>query len=492
MTRMKNKDHLKAKQIVEEFTQIHGQEALEKYANRGKPEIDFTADLFDRQIEIINHASKRKAVLAARRSGKSHGLAYYLVKTCVENRNANCAFIGITQRSAKDIIWKYIEDINNRYSLQGKESLTQNTWTFPNGSSITITGADNPKEIRKHLGKHYNLAVIDECGEFGPHLEQLVTKILVPTMIDVNGTLVMAGTPGDVCGGFWYKVSTGKIAAWRVFDNWNLTHNPKLPAWRGKKEWKTQANEVLEQIKVEEGYDNDSPQYIRQYLGRWAEGGSSLIYGHFIYERNTFRVLPEKQQWTNILSVDFGTTDSSAIIAGSYSQYINNLYIVESYKQDRLPPEDLANIIKAYYDKYNPVAIIADGNGIGAAYIAQLNKMYELPIQLAEKKDKVAFVELMNDDFRQGRLKINESCTDLLKEINIYSWADIELKILPEIADDHCLDALLYLWRHALHWKSKPKPKVPVVGEPEYEDYLVEQEIERTMEWNEKPFWKRF
>ena len=487
----KSNDHIKAKQILEEFIKQHGYDAVTKLQQSRASTIDFTRDLFDRQLEVIEDPSRRVAVLAARRSGKSHLSAYYLVKVCYENPRALCSFTGITRASASEIINPYIEQINERYNLGLDYHISNAIWTFPNGSRICITGADTPREIRKHYGRHYDLSIIDECGEFGDHLEDLVVKVLAPTLIDKNGRLIMIGTPGDVCGGFWYKVSTKKIPVWSVHREWTLRNNPRLPQWNGDPDWRNRAEALLTQIREEEGFTMDSPVYVRQYEGKWTEGGNALIYNHFRFEHNTFRILPEDyDDWTFLLGVDFGHNEPSSIISACYSRIINKLYVVEEYKESGLSPEDMAIIVKSFYDKYNPAMILADGNGIGAAYISQINKMYELPLKLADKQDKAAFIELLNDDFKQGRIKIYEGCKELLKEISTFAWADVELRTLPKVAEDHCLDSLLYLWRHSLHFKGKPKRRTPQVGDPEFEEYLRQLEIERASKPKE-PFWKR-
>lgn len=488
MSQITNK--IKAKAVLDQFIELHGSDALSKLEESTAKKIDFDLDLFDKQIDFINDPAKRKSALAGRRSGKSHGSAYYMVKTCYEFSKCVCAFIGITAKSAKDIIWPYIERIILRYKLNAVPSLGDQTWTFPNGSKIVITGADNRKEIRKHFGKHYKLVIIDECGEFGQHLETLVRKVLSPTLIDYGGSLCMIGTPGDICSGFWYKVSTGKIKGWSNYKDWNILNNPKLPLWSGKSNWHELALQELDKIKTEEGYDDESPQYIRQYLGKWHEGGSSMVYGNFNYDSNTFINLPEDEEWNYLMGIDFGTADPSAIIVGAYSPHINTLYIVDEYKKSEISPEEMAHIINFFNKKYKPVSVVADGNGIGAAYLLQLSKMYSIAVKLAEKKDKVAFIDLLNDDLRMRRIKINEKLTDILTEINTYQWADVELKILPEVANDHCLDALLYLWRESIHWMGKPEPKMPKFGDSTYDDYLVQKEIEATENMNNLSFWE--
>ena len=487
MTKIPNKlDPLTARQIVDEFTMRHGD--IESAIQAQQFNIDFTTDLFDRQINFINDPSKRKAILAGRRSGKTHGIAYYLVKTCYENAKSITAFIGLTGTSAKDIIWDYIATINLRYKLKAEPNLSNLTWAFPNGSMIYITGADSERETRKHLGKHYDLVVIDECGDFGPHLELLVRKILTPTLLDRGGKICMIGTPGDICGGFWYDITNGRFKSWSVHDKWNIMDNPRLPVLYKKTNWKEIAQDLLEQVKEEENYDDESPRFIRQYLGRWVEGSNSMVYSNFEYESNTFDKLPESEEpWVHLIGVDYGVVDSSAIIIGAYNKLLKTLYILEEYKQNGLSPEDMAHKVNHFYEKYDPIAVLCDGNGIGAAFLKQMENMYKIPYMLAEKKDKQAFQEMLNDDFRRHRVKIRRNLEHTLYEITNYQYKDIELKVLFDSAEDHCLDALLYLWRASIHYQGKPIDKPIEMTDEGYSDYLFQQELESLQP--EKPWW---
>jgi len=481
---------LDAFSVIGEYARLHGKEAINNILQAKQPKIDLTKDLFPMQVDFINHKSKRKAMLFGRRSGKSYAAAHYLIKTAYENKGCLCSFIGITAGSAKKIIWDIIIEVSTQFDLKIEPNITNMLFSFPNGSKIIIAGADNEREMRKHLGVHNELVIIDECGEFGSHLETFIKKTIMPTLIDTGGTICLLGTPGDLCGGFWFKVTKELIKGWKVWKG-NMLDNPKMPIWKDKPNWKKLAKAELERVKLEEGYDDESPQYIRQYLGRWHEGSSSLVYSNFSYENNTYEVLPKDiQHWNHLIGIDYGIEDASSIVVAAYSEHTNNLYIIETYKKPGLTPEEMAYKVKFYYDKYEPVSIVADGNGIGAAFLSQLNSMYALGINLAAKKDKASFIELLNDDFRLKKIKINRNAEPLLTEIATYQWKDSQQKILPAVAEDHCCDALLYLWRESLHYLGRKPRKIPTRHEPGYGKYLVERELEAMEEAKNANEWE--
>jgi hypothetical protein len=64
------------------------------------------------------------------------------------------------------------------------------------------------------------------------------------------------------------------------------------------------------------------------------------------------------------------------------------------------------------------------------------------------------------------------------------------LKVLPEQANDHCCDALLYLWRKSRHFNGVEPVIVPKPTQKEYSNYLVEQELERVRVERDKAWWE--
>jgi len=477
-------DKITATKIIEE--------AVNRYATtKQKPTpIDFSLNLFDIQREIIEDPSRYKALCAGRRFGKTELAAYYLIQTCVNNNDQKAAFIGLTANSAKDIIWDTILDILDRYKIGAKINITKQMFTFPSGSKLMITGADNKKETRKHLGKHYSLTVIDEIEEFGAHLEYLISKVLKPTLIDYAGTILLIGTPGLVSAGLWYEIAQLKRGSWKVWNNLNLSNNPKMPRWSGKENWKELALQELEDIKQSEGFTDESPTYIREYLGRWVETSEVSVYSQYNYANNSYTDLPPAN-YNYLIGIDYGIVDPSAIVVGAYSDREPVLYIVDIYKQSNQTPEQMANRVAEYYEKYRPIRVVADGNGIGKAFLSQLESMYQFPVELAKKHDKLAFIELLNDEFRQKRIKIHSGCTDLHRELIEYQWLDPKAKILPQAPEDHLCDALLYMYRESIHYTVKQFKPVPEKTSPDYDDYLWEQELERMEIESQQAWWER-
>jgi len=487
MNQVNKMDPKTARQVLEEFALRNAD--LTKIADY--KEIDFGADLFDKQEAFIMHSSRRKAALCGRRSGKTVCCAYYLVKTAYE-RKCDVAYIALSRQSAKNIIWNEIVTILERYKIKYETNQQALQITLANGSRIILSGASSEREVEKHRGMYYALVIIDECGapQFLPLLENMVYNVLLPTLFDTDGTICLISSPGPICAGLFYRITEGFEKNWKTFK-WTVKDNPKFPRWSRKKDWRELAEELLGSIKEENGWDEESPVFRREWKGEWVKEAVSLVY-KFDADINLYSQLPNDiKNWDYIFGIDFGVADSSAIVVGAYSLDSPVLYIIDCFKKNQLSPGEVADVTKGYYEKYEPVSIDADANGMGLAFIMEIEKRHQLPIEKAEKQDKVGFIEIMNDEFKKGRIKIKETLVDLLEEITKLQWRDIENKILPEDAEDHLCDAMLYMWRRSLHYTGKLPKKTPKVGTMEWEDELLEQVKDKYRAKEGEAWWEK-
>ena len=474
-------DPIKAKSIVKEYM---GRKGI--VAQVEQKTIDFSADLFDIQTLVVNSPETRQALICGRRSGKSYSAAYALIKTAYEQPKAECLYLALTLKSAKRIILPVLQDILDRYRIKYKYNYSDFTFCLDNGSFIRLLGADMEKMADRLRGSSFDLTIIDEAQGFGGHLENLINASLIPALRERNGRLILIGTPGVSCSGLFYEITTGKRSGWAV-RAWNLTQNKYYSKWRNKSNWEQLAQEELDVICKEEGLSRSSSYFIREYLGEWVEGDDQLVYA--FTESNLFSTLPSAY-WNYIISVDYGITDPCAIVVGAYSFDHNILHIVDSWKRASVDPVSMADQVQRMYNQYSPIALVVDGNGIGAAFIAQMTSMYNLPFELAEKKDKEAFMDMLNDDFKDQKVLISNNAIDLIEELKKYKWANPTTKELSNTADDHCCDALLYMWRKSLHFKGQIPEPIPEPQEQDYAKYLLEQELERVRNTGNDVWWE--
>ena len=98
------------------------------------------------------------------------------------------AYIAPFRKQAKDVAWDYFK----KYAkvVPGVSfNETELTVTFPNGSRITLYGADNADALR---GLYFDYVVMDEVADMKPYVWG---EIVRPALADRKGKCLFIGTP---------------------------------------------------------------------------------------------------------------------------------------------------------------------------------------------------------------------------------------------------------------------------------------------------------
>ena len=150
----------------------------------------FQPHIFQRKArELLNR--KRFVVLVChRRWGKT---VFAVMDVGIEGASTSKkdfrgAYIAPFRKQAKDVSW----DIFKRYfsKIPGMVfNETELTATFPNGSRVTLYGADNADALR---GLYFDYVIMDEVADMRPNVWG---EIVRPTLIDRQGKCLFIGTP---------------------------------------------------------------------------------------------------------------------------------------------------------------------------------------------------------------------------------------------------------------------------------------------------------
>lgn len=123
------------------------------------------------------------------------------------------AYVAPFRKQAKDIAWDYFKKFAGM--IPGVSfNETELTVSFPNGSKITLYGADNAEALR---GLYFDYVVMDEVADMRPYVWG---EIVRPALADRKGRCLFIGTPKGMNLFFeLYNrgVSDGKVWAAMVF-----------------------------------------------------------------------------------------------------------------------------------------------------------------------------------------------------------------------------------------------------------------------------------
>lgn len=421
-----------------------------------KTSIHLLDDHFSQQTNFIKDPAKLKALFCTRRAAKSYTGGLYMIKEALENPSVNCLFIGLTRASAEGIVWKDIlKEIDKKHHLNISFNQTKLTATLPNGSVCWATGVDaDEDEMNKLLGKKYKLVILDEASMYSVNLHQLIYGVLKPAVADQRGTICMMGTSSNIIKGLFYDI-TNKIEPGWSLHTWTAFDNPYVA-----KQWQ----EELDEIKASRPLFMNTSLYKQWYLNQWVVDEDKLVY-KYKADLNDYLNLPYYQygSWSYVLGVDLGYEDASAFTICAFHENDPILYIIETSKQSKMDITDVANRIKFFQTKYPQIyKVIIDGANKQA--VEEMQKRHGIALTAADKTGKSDFIEIMNAELIQGKIKVNlQLATDLIDEWKSLVWKlEGDQISIPrkenEACQNHLTDATLYAWRYAYSFLSQKAP----------------------------------
>lgn len=343
--------------------------------------------------------------------------------------------------------------INRKHKLKIKFNETALTATFPNGSVIYLIGVDSSEDEKdKALGQKYKLVIIDEAASYSIDLHALVYGILKPATVDYEGTICLLGTSGNLTKGLFFDVTNNVEPGWAV-HRWTAHDNPYIA-----KQWQAELDDIAKNRPL----FMETPLYKQWYLNQWVIDTDSLVY-KFNSERNLYETLPNyvRGDWQYMLGVDLGYEDPSAFVVVAFHEHDKVLYVVDAYKKSKMDITDVANKIKELKAKYNIYKVVIDNANKQA--VEEIQKRHQTPLIPADKTGKNDFIEIMNAELIQARIKVSKRAgAELISEWQNLIWKEKGIKKEENPAcDNHLSDACLYAWRFCYSYLSEkfvPKP----------------------------------
>jgi hypothetical protein len=380
----------------------------------------------------------------------------------------NQLYITLSLKNAKRMAWPTIKKLNKEFDLGGQVNDAEGMIRFPNLPNepiIYLGGCKDSAEIEKIRGYEGGLkrVIIDEAQAirkslFGPLIEEIVE----PALLDYNGELDVVGTPGAVKAGYFHDIDVGdKSASWEHFF-WDAYANTFLAEKRGQA-----TDEMLEQVRREHNWQEDSPRYVREYLGQWVTDTDSLAL-HYDAERNRCDWQNEPVPgWTYLLTFDIGFEDADAIAVLGYPPNARKLHLVRELITRKQGITELGTQLKTLYETYHPLQVIGDLGALGKKIGHELEARWHLPVEAAEKSRKAEHIELLDDGLRTGAMLAPPDSV-FAQDCAIVQW-DADQKAKGNLVFDasfhsDVVDACLYGYRAAFHWTvdDSAQPDVPI------------------------------
>lgn len=440
--------------------------------------------LFKEQYDFLLDPAKFKLACNSRRSGKTIACCADLIITALGKGDIELAYITLSRKNAKRIVWRELKRLVRKYEIPCHFDNAELTITFTNHSIIHLFGANDETAIEDIRGNPYFKVYIDEAQAFKPYLRTLIFDVLSASLFDHDGKLILIGTPAITKAGVFFDACQGAsgFVGFKRFT-WNLLQNPFLEAKSGK----PPAQLVAEDLALK-GLTEDSPWVQREIYGRWVEDSESRVY-KFTEEKNLYETLPGGT-WYYVLGVDIGFEDPDACAVWAYNPEVQEIYLVEEYRAKNNSISTLAGVIQALNKRYRFTRQVIDAGALGKKINAELKDRFGLHLEAADKTQKLAFIELMNDDFRRGKIKVKPDAA-VLNDWRILCW---DRNHQPPIEDQRFSndlpDACLYGWRECrLLLKVEPPEKPKLDADAQMQAYWQQKAYDRTS--GKKEWWEQ-
>lgn len=354
-------------------------------------------------------------------------------------------------------------------------------WRFPSGASLTFGYLETEKDKYRYQGAEAQMVGIDELTQWEEgHYTYLFSR-LRRAGVDVPLRMRAATNPGGV-GHEWVK------KRWALPDDVDMdrVHEGRdgarfYPA-------RLDDNPYIDREEYERSLSrltHADQEQLRK--GRWVQDASMLVYA-FDRARDLVKMLPRLpsgMRWRYILAIDYGNVAATAFVVLAFCVGFSDcVWIVRSKKWGNLDPDDAAQLVRVWSNEFGGFErIVGDAGGLGKGYIVQAQNRFALPIEAAEKSDKLGAIKLINGASEKGRVLVVEGENDeLVAELEQLRWYDETKTREHPRFPNHLTDARLYGWRETTAWMHT-KPRLgPPKDSPEYHEQMDREAEQREIE----------
>lgn len=422
-----------------------------------------------KQLAFFSNPAKAKAIIGGRQSGKTYGVALWLVECWDRYPGATSAYITKTAKAASRRCWPLLIKICKEFKIRVKLNHQDLLMTFSNGYSIWCTGCKDKNECDKIRGEAngFQRIAVDEPATFTDELlEYLLTEAVDPTLMQTMGDLVLSGTPGPIPAGFWYDIC--HKMGWHV-ATFTCLDNPHLPDPQG----------YIDELLRKYGYTLSTPKVMREIFAQWVLDTEALVYIQsmaIFVERNGYHDLPTTRPFDFVtLGIDFGyEPDPCAFaIAGSWWNR-RDIWIPVSYTRERLTPDLITQEARKLRKEWSVNRIIVDAGGGGKTTAKAMELSYGVTVEATPKGEKRPKIDTMRGGLNSGAIRVHLiGAQELVAEYQTILWNEDKSKH-HELCSDHNADAAIQACmphrQYALDFEL-PEPTDPRISDDKMRAY---------------------
>lgn len=359
-----------------------------------------------------------RVLCCGRRWGKTT-LAIDQIKARAAIPNSRIAYIAPTYQQARDIAWEQLK----RGLLDASETINESRLEFKlvNGSLIILRGWESIETLR---GQTFDIVVVDEVAMMR-HFENMWQEVIRPTLTDTKGEALFISTPKGFNHFYELYGKEGSDTDYKSF-HYISSKNPHIP------------KEEIEKAEKELTEDRFAQEYLADF--RKSEG---LVYKEFIRTVHIYKELPAQAEIIKTFGGhDFGTNNPCASITIKKDKDARYYVSSEWYKTGTTDAQQADYVAALKWSECYPDPASASGK-------LEMKRRGINVREVIKGADSIRNgINTVKELFKTNRLKIHESCLNLIWEFETYSYPDRKPdrneEENPIKENDHALDALRY------------------------------------------------
>lgn len=374
------------------------------------PEIAYEYEPWGGARELFHYRGREALIEGPAGTGKTRCVLQKL-HAAAEHHAGIRIFIGRATRISmnESVLITYERHVlpPNHFALQGPHRSHRQTYTYANGSEIICGGFDNSDRI---MSTEFDRVAVFEATEITEEdWEKLLTRLGRNAERAKRYNYAQAIADCNPAGpDHWLNLRCERGAMHRITSR--HADNPTLSA------------EYLDSLSKLSGVRRD-----RLYLGKWV-GAEGLVYEQFNRSVHVVERLNESPRV--IVGVDDGTRNPFAALRCEVDADGNAHIKAERYRAGLLESAKV-QAVKSLAGGAEVVLVDPAAAGLKLAL-----RNSGLPVQDANN-DVIAGICKVQDRFAANTLTIDSSCTNLVKELQVYQWADNAKKDVPIKEMDH-------------------------------------------------------
>lgn len=396
-------------------------------------------NLTEAQSKIARDLHRFRVLACGRKFGKTTLFLEEMVGAAVLKDNQRIMYMAPTLGDARSLIWDRLTTKLGRAIIWKNDTLMEmKVHTVHGGKSEIFLGSW--EKVQNYRGLEYDFLLLDEVQDYRGFWVDW-QQALRPTLTPRQGSALFAGTPKGFnhfydLYNFQYTDTDYASFKFTSYDN------PNLPV------------EEIEKAKKELTDDSFSQEYLAEF--RKSEG---LVFKEFDRSKHLYQE-PLHDFSETLGAVDWGFTNPTAVLDVKVKG--NNFYVSgELYRPGMTDEETADYVANKRYAKVYP----------DPAQPASIETMRRKGINIREVKkgaDSIQHgINTIRELFKQNRLFIEQSCVNLIEELETYSYADKRIghneNEKPVDEYNHAIDALRYVLDN--HVMSKPFMRPPIFND---------------------------